>query len=111
MFLEGNETRLVIRQVADNMDQVKSLSFSFRVGIGVQAKASLQGINYDCTCAYGSLHRIPLLTTTLPAAPTASKQRTGFSKEVSSPNGTPMAHFCGSTENVRSPDVPRADGR
>jgi hypothetical protein len=72
----------------------------------VHAKSSLQEINYDKTFADGSLPRIHLLTTTLPAVPIASKQRTGFSKEVSSPNGNPMAHFCGSTENVRSPDFP-----
>jgi hypothetical protein len=93
------------------MDQVKSYSFSFCVDIGVQAKASLQGISYDSTFVDGSLRRIPQLTTTLPAVPIASKQPNGFSKEVSSPNGNPMGHFCGSTENVRSPDLSRADGR
>jgi hypothetical protein len=93
------------------MDQVKSLSFSFCVDIRVQANESLQGINYDKTFADGSLPRIPLLTTTLPVAPIASKQRTGFSKEVSSPNGSPRARFCGSTENVRSSDLSGADGR
>jgi hypothetical protein len=97
--------------MADDMDQVKSWSFSFCVDIGVQAKGSLQGINYDRTFADGSLRRIRLLITTLPAPPIASKQPTGFSKEVSSPNGNPMAHFCGSTENVRSPDLPRANDR
>jgi len=109
--LERKETKVVIQQVADDMDQVKSLSFSFCVDIRVQAKPSLQGISYDRIFADGSLPRIPQLTTTLPAAPIASKQLTGFSKEVSSPNGNPMAHFCGSTENVRSPDLSRADGR
>ncbi len=108
---DGKETRVVIQQIADNMDQVKSLSFSFCVDIGVCANASLQGINYGRTFADGSLRRIPLLTTTLPAAPIASKQRTGFSKEASSPNGNPMAYFCGSTENVRASDLLRADGR
>jgi hypothetical protein len=93
------------------MDQVKSLSFSFCIDIGVQAKTSLQGINYDKTFTNGSLHRIPLLTTTSPVVPIASKQPSGFSKEVSSPNGSPAAHFCGSTENVRSPDLSRANGR
>jgi hypothetical protein len=93
------------------MDQVKSQSFSLSVDIGLQAKASLQGVNYDRTFADGSLRRISLLTTTLPVAPIASKQRTGFSKEVSSPNGNPMAHFCGYTENVRSPDLSRSDAR
>jgi len=72
---------------------------------GVQAKAFLQGINYDTTFADGSLRRIPLLTTTLLVVPIASKQRTGFSKEVSSPNGNPKGHFCGSTENVRPSDL------
>jgi hypothetical protein len=77
----------------------------------VQAQASVQGINYDRTFADGSLRRIRLLTTTLRAAPIASEQRSGFSKKVSSPNGNPMGRFCGSTENVRSPDFSRADGR
>src|SRR6266852_5631006 len=111
MNLEGKETRVVIQQVADDMDQVKRLSSSFRVDIRVQAKPSLQGINYGRTFADGSLRRIPLLTTTLPAAPIASKQRTGFFKEVSSPNGNPMAHFCGSTENVRCLVLSIAGGR
>ena len=110
MYLDGKETRVVIQQVADEMDQVKSQSFSLCVDICVQAKASSQEINYDMTFADGSLRRIPLLTTTLPAPPIANKQRTGFSKEVFSLNGNPMAHFCGSTENVRSPDLSRADG-
>ena len=109
MRLEGKETRVVIQQVADNMDEVKSLSFSFYVDM--QANPSLQGTNYDRTFVDGSLPRIPLLTTILPAPPIASKQQAGFSKEVSSPNGNPMARFCGSTENVRSPDLSRADAR
>jgi hypothetical protein len=111
MCLEGKETRAVIQQVADDMDQVKSLSYSFCVDIGEQAKPSLQGINYDRTFADGSLRRIPLLTTTLPATPIASKQRSGFSKDLFSQNGNPMVHFCGSTENVRFPDLSRADSR
>jgi hypothetical protein len=77
----------------------------------MQAKPSLQGINYDTIFTDGSLRRIPPLTTTLPAPPIASKQQSGFSKEVSSPSGNPMGHFCGSTENVRSPDLFRADDR
>ena len=84
------------------MDQVKRSCSSFCVGIGVQSKASLQGINYDRTFANGSLRPIPLLTTTLPVVPIASKEPSGFSKEVSSPNGNQMVRFCGSTENVRS---------
>ena len=77
----------------------------------MQAKASLQGINYDRTFADGSLRQIRQLTTTLPAVPIAGKMRTGSSKEVSSTNGNTMGHFCGSTENVRSLDLSRADGR
>ena len=111
MCLEGKETRVVIQQVTDDMDQVKSQSFSLCADIRVQAKTSLQEINYDTSFADGSLRRIPLLTTTLPAAPIASRQPSGFSKEVYSPNGNPTAHFCGSTENVRSSDFLRADGR
>ena len=110
-YPEGKETMVVIQQVADDMDQVKSESFSLFVDLDVHAKSSLQGINYNRTFVDGSLPRIHLLTTTLPAAPTASKQRNGFFKEVSSPNGNPMARFYGSTENVRSPDLSRADGR
>jgi len=71
----------------------------------VQAQASEQGANYDVTFANGSLRRILLLTTTLHVVPIASKERTGFSKEVSSPNGNPMGRFCGSMENVRSPVI------
>ena len=93
------------------MGQVKSWSFSFCVDISEQAKLSLQGINYDGTFADGSLRQIPLLTTTLPAAPLASKQLSGFPKELFSPNGNPMDLFCGSTENVRSPGICRADSR
>jgi hypothetical protein len=104
---DGKETRAVIQQVAGNMDQVKRLSFPFCVEISVQTKKSLQGINYNRTFADGSLRQIPLLTTILPAAPIASKQPTGSSKEVSSPNGNPMGHFCGSTENVRFSDLSR----
>ena len=111
MYLEGKETRVVIQKVVDDMDQVKRLSFSFCVDIRVQAEPSSQGINYDRTLAGGSLRRIPLLTTTSRAVPIISKQRTGFSMEVSLPNGSPMVHFCGSTENVRTPDLSRADGR
>ena len=84
---------------------------TFFVDIAVQAKASAQGINYDRTFAGGSLPPIPLSTTTLPVVPIASKQLSGFSKEVSSTNGNPMGHFCGSTENVRSPDLSRPDDR
>ena len=88
MCLEGKETRVVIRQVANAMDRV----------------------NYDRIFADGSLRRIRLLTTTLPAVPIANKQRSSFSKEISSPNGNPTGHFCGSTENVRSPDLSTTDG-
>jgi len=38
----------------------------------------------------------------------ANKERSGFSKEVSSANGNPMVRFCGSTENVRSPEISNA---
>ena len=87
------------------MDQVKRSWSSFSVGIGAQTQASSQGTNYDRTFLDGSFHRIRLLTTTLHAVPIASKEPSGFSKEVSSPNGNPMVHFCGSTENVRSSDI------
>ena len=107
MCLDGKETRTVIQQVADDMDKVKRQSFSFCVDIRVHAKASLQGIDYGGTFADGSLRQIRLLTTTLPVVPIASKQRSGFFKEASSPNGNPMGRFCGSTENVRSPDLSR----
>jgi hypothetical protein len=40
--------------------------------------------------------------------PIASKQRSGFSKEICLPNGNPMGRFCGSTENVRSPGISSA---
>ena len=83
---------------------------SFCIDTGMQAKTSLQGINYDTTFINGSLHRIPLLTITLPAVLIASKQPSGFSKEISSLNGNPMAHFCGSTENVHSPHLSRVYG-
>jgi hypothetical protein len=109
VYVEGKETRAVIQQVADDMDQVKSLSFSFY--LDMQAKLSLQGINYDRTFVHGSLPQIPLLTTILPAPPIASKQQIGFPKDVSSPNGNQMVRFCGSTENVRSPNLSRADPR
>jgi hypothetical protein len=98
MCLEGKETRIV-------MDQVKRSWSSFCVGIGVRTQAPSQRINYDRTFSDGSLRRIRLLTTTLHVVPIASKQQSGFSKGVSSPNGNPMVHFCGSTENVRSPGI------
>jgi hypothetical protein len=93
--------KLVVQQVADEMDQVKSLSFPLCTDVGEQAKASLQGINYDSTFADGFLHRTPRLTTTLPVVLIASKQPSGSSKEVTSSNGNLTAHFCGFTENVR----------
>jgi hypothetical protein len=40
--LERKETKVVIQQVADDMDQVKSLSFSLCPDVGEQAKASVQ---------------------------------------------------------------------
>jgi hypothetical protein len=73
--------------------------------LGLQAQASSQGTNYDRTFSDGSLHRIHLLTTTLRVVPITREQRSGFAKEVSSPNGNPMGRFCGSTESVRSPDL------
>jgi hypothetical protein len=99
MCLEGKETRVV-------MDQVKRSWSSLCVGIRVQTQAPLQGTNYDRTSSDGSLRRIRLLATILRVVPIASKERSGFSKEVSSPNGNLMVRFCGSTENVRSPDIP-----
>ena len=87
------------------MDQVKRSWSSFCVGIGVQTQPSSQGINYDMTFANGSLRPIPLLTTTLHVVPIASKEPSGFSKELSSPNGNQMVRSCGSTENVRSPYI------
>jgi hypothetical protein len=44
----------------------------------------------------------------LHVVPIASKEQSGFSKEVSSPSGNLMVLFCGSTENVRSPDISSA---
>jgi hypothetical protein len=76
--------------------------------IGVQAQSSSQGINYDTTFANGSLRRIRLLIKTLHVVLILNKERSGFSKETSSPNGNPMVLFCGSTENVRSPDISNA---
>ena len=96
--LEGNETRVV-------MDQVKRSWYPFCISIRVQTQASSQGTNYDRTFSDGSLRRIRLLTTILHVVPIASKEPSGFSKEVSSPNGSLMVRFCGSTENVRSPDI------
>jgi len=90
------------------MDQVKRSWSSSCVAIGVQTQASSQGTNYDKTFTNGSHRRIHLLTTTLPVVPIASKEQSGFSKEVSSPTGNPMVHFCGSTENVRRPDISSA---
>ena len=87
------------------MDQVKRPWSPFYVGIHVQTQASSQGTNYDRTFSDGSLRRIRLLTTILHAVPIASKEPSGFSKEVSSPNGNLMVRFCGSTESVRSPDI------
>src|ERR1700679_3482870 len=86
----------------------ETLVFFSCVNIGVQSQLSSQGINYDRTFANGSLRRIRLLTTTWHVAPIASKQRSGFSKEVSPPNGNPMVRCCGSTENVRSPIISSA---
>jgi hypothetical protein len=97
-LIEGKETRVV-------MDQVKRSWSSLCVGIRVQTQAPLQGTNYDRTFSDGSLRRIRLLATILRVVPIASKERSGFSKEVSSPNGNLMVRFCGSTENVRSPDI------
>jgi hypothetical protein len=74
----------------------------------VQAQVSEQGIKYDATFANGSLRRILLSTTTLLVVLIASKERSGFSKKVSSPNGNLMGRFCGSTENVRSHDISSA---
>ena len=74
----------------------------------MQANSSSQGINYDMNFANGSLRPTRLLITTLHVVPIASKERTGFSEEVSSPNGDLMVRFCGSTENVRSPDFSSA---
>ena len=88
------------------MDQAKRAWSSFCIGIGVQTQASSQGTNYNRIFANGSLRQIRLLTTILHVVPIASKEPSGFSKEVSSPNGNPMGRFCGSTENVRSPDIP-----
>ena len=105
MYLEGKETRVAVQQVADDMDQLKRQRFSLCVDIRLQSQSSAQGINYDKTFANGSLHRTRLLTTTLHAVLIASKQRSGFSKEVFSPNGNLMARSCGSTENVRSADI------
>ena len=87
------------------MDQVKRSWSFYCVDIGVQTQASSQRINYDRVFANGSLHRIRLRTTTLHVVPIASKERIGFLKGVSSPNGNPMGRFCGSTENVRSPET------
>src|SRR5260370_21369005 len=99
---------LEIQQVADNMDQVRSSSFSFSLDTGVQTQASSQGTNCARTFVGGSLRRIRLLTTILPVGPITRKYLSGFSVGVSSPNGSPMPHSCGSTENVRSPDLPSA---
>ncbi len=84
------------------MDQVRSSSFSFSLDTGVQTQASSQGTNCARTFAGGSLRRIRLLTTILPVVPITRKHLSGFSVGVSSPNGSPMRHSCGSTENVRS---------
>ncbi len=80
----------------------------FYVDIGVEVQASSQGTNYARTFSNGSLCQIRLLTTTLPVVPITRKQRSGFSMGVSSPNGSPMARFCGFTGNVRSSDLPSA---
>jgi hypothetical protein len=99
---------LEIQQVADNMDQVRSSSFSFSLDIGVQTQPSSQGTNYARNFARGSLRRIRLLTTILPVGPITRKHLSGFSVGVSLPNGSLMPHFYGSTENVRSPNLSSA---
>ncbi len=86
----------------------QTLVIFFCVDIGVQAQASSQGTNYARTFSNGSLRRIHLSTTTLPVVPITRKHLSGFSVGVSSPNGSPMGRFCGSTESVRCPDLSTA---
>ncbi|KAI0265236.1 hypothetical protein BGY98DRAFT_1181612 [Russula aff. rugulosa BPL654] len=77
---EGKETRVAIQRVADDMDQVKRNQL--RQDLRNWLSPSDPSINHNIACV-----------------PIASKEPSGFSKEVSSPNGNPMVRFCGSTEN------------
>src|SRR6266851_8806258 len=110
---DGKNTRAVMQRAANDVDQVKRLSFANHTDIYVWAQPSMQRTNCDKIFAGGSLLQIHLRTITLLATRTMRELRHGSSREASSRNGSPRVHFFGSMVNVRSSTVSplvRSDG-
>ena len=80
-----------VREVADNVDQVKRLSYHIIVNSGRGAScvltASLQETNCGTAFTNGSLHQTRPRTTTLRVAPIRRERRTGSSEVGCSPGG------------------------
>ena len=109
MSLGEEQAKLVAQQTADDVEDMKRSSFPTHINSGSgrasSTKLSSQSTNYDRNFADGCLRRIHLLTTTLHVVLTTREKRSGFSKVVSLRDGNPLLHYCGFTENVRSPDL------
>ena len=96
---DGKEANQVIKQAADDVDQVKRLSSSFII-LTMESHTSLKKTNYGRISTDGFPHRIHQLTITLRVILITRRQQHGSFKAEFSGNGIQQARCFGFTGNV-----------
>ena len=99
---EGKEAKLILKQTANDVDEIKCSSSSIYATSRPSHSNYPQGTSCYNSCGFGSLPRIRQQITTLHERPNTRERPYGSFKAVSSSNGSRLAPSCGSTENVRS---------
>ena len=99
---DGKEAKKVIKQAADDVDQVKRLSSNFIVLTmePYMSYTSLQKTNCGRTSTNGSPHRIHQLTITLRVIPITRRRQPGSFEAAFSGNGNQQLRCFGFMENV-----------
>ena len=99
---DGKETNQVIKQTANDVDQVKRSSSLNPIGSNFVPYSSFQKANCGRTSTNGSAHRIRRPIITLRAVLITRRRQPGSFKAEFSANGNQQARSSGFTENVRT---------
>ena len=97
---DGKEANQVIKQAADDVDQVKRLLSNFII-LTMESYASLQKTNCGRTSTNGFPHQIHQLIITLRVILTTRRQQLGSFKAAFSGSGNQQVRCFGFTGNVR----------
>ena len=99
---DGKETNQVIKQTANDVDQVKRSSSPNFISTNCGTYTSFQKTNYERTSTNGSPHQIRRLIITLRAVLITRRWQPGSFKAAFSGNGNQQARFFGFTGNART---------